>query len=98
MRHDTDSDAPTGVGPAPDAPIDVGPDTPAGTHLGTLALPLGDRLAGELADLADARGLSVEELAGEAVERYVRFEATLVRHEAMRLALKHGALLRRLGE
>ncbi|MFJ9829401.1 hypothetical protein ACIRSU_34240 [Streptomyces sp. NPDC101160] len=51
-----------------------------------------------LADLADARGLSAEELVGEAVQRYLDLEATLVRHEAMRLALRHAPLLRRLGE
>ncbi|MFD5324293.1 hypothetical protein [Streptomyces sp. NPDC127092] len=68
------------------------------TRARTLTLPLGDDLAAEIADLADARGVSVEELAVEAVRRYVELQATLVQHEAMRLALKHNPLLRRLGE
>ncbi|MFF0749068.1 hypothetical protein [Streptomyces sp. NPDC004267] len=51
-----------------------------------------------LADLADARGLSVDELVGEAVRRHLDLEAGLVRGEAARLALRHAPLLRRLGE
>ncbi|MFF0431860.1 hypothetical protein ACFYU9_06505 [Streptomyces sp. NPDC004327] len=51
-----------------------------------------------LADLADARGLSVDELVGEAVRRHLDLEAGLVRDEAARLALRHAPLLRRLGE
>ncbi|MFF8601679.1 hypothetical protein ACF065_19085 [Streptomyces sp. NPDC015232] len=50
-----------------------------------------------LADLADARGVAAEELVDEALRRFVAAEASLVRHEAQRLALRHGALLRRLG-
>jgi len=76
------------------------PDTP-GTRdtpdtrdpRGTVTLPVGD----DVADLADARGVSVEELVGEAVQRYVAHEATLVRQHALRLALRHLPLLKRLG-
>ncbi|MFF5971692.1 hypothetical protein ACFY7C_09210 [Streptomyces sp. NPDC012769] len=59
----------------------------------TVTLPVGD----DVADLADARGVTVEELVDEAVRRYVSLEATLVRHEAQRLALRHQPLLKRLG-
>ncbi|MET9954902.1 hypothetical protein ABZ135_25600 [Streptomyces sp. NPDC006339] len=72
----------------------VTPVTPdARDPRGTVTLPVGD----DVADLADARGVSVEELVGEAVARYVSLEATLVRHEAQRLALRHLPLLKRLG-
>ncbi|WP_137989076.1 hypothetical protein [Streptomyces vilmorinianum] len=60
----------------------------------TLTVSVGD----DFADLADARNVTVEELAQEAIARFLSTEATLVRHEAMRLALRHGSLLRRLGE
>ncbi|MET8505650.1 hypothetical protein ABZV60_13475 [Streptomyces sp. NPDC004787] len=50
-----------------------------------------------LADLADARGVPVEELVAEALRRFVAVEAAPVRHEAQRLAQRHEALLRRLG-
>ncbi|MFC9338179.1 hypothetical protein ACFT0G_09270 [Streptomyces sp. NPDC057020] len=48
-------------------------------------VPVGDGFA----DLADARGVSPDELAAE---------AELVRREARRLARVHDSLLRRLGE
>ncbi|MFI8963731.1 ribbon-helix-helix protein, CopG family [Streptomyces sp. NPDC053493] len=51
-----------------------------------------------LSDLADARGLPVEELVREAVRRYVDEEAGRVRDEAGRLARRHEELLRRLGQ
>ncbi|WP_370413031.1 hypothetical protein [Streptomyces fradiae] len=51
----------------------------------------------DLADLADARGVTVDELVDEAVRRYVDVETTRVTHTAMRLALRHHDLLRRLG-
>lgn len=51
----------------------------------------------DLADLADARGLGADELAAEAVRRYVDGEATRVRIQAMRLAKRHQRLLERLG-
>ncbi|MEU6985589.1 hypothetical protein ABZ946_19490 [Streptomyces sp. NPDC046324] len=60
----------------------------------TVTLPVGD----DLVDLADARGVGVEELAAEALRRHVSTEAALVRQTALRLALRHATLLRRLGE
>ncbi|MFG2113126.1 hypothetical protein ACGFRB_10900 [Streptomyces sp. NPDC048718] len=51
-----------------------------------------------LADLADARGAGVEELAAEALRRYVADEATRTRVAATGLAQRHQSLLRRLGE
>ncbi|MFB7867594.1 hypothetical protein [Streptomyces sp. NPDC056069] len=60
----------------------------------TLTPSLGDAVA----DLADARGVPVDELVAEAVRRYVDGEADPVRDEARRLAVRHQALLRRLGE
>jgi hypothetical protein len=51
----------------------------------------------DLADLADACGLGADELAAEAVRRYVDGEATRVRFQAMRLAKRHQRLLERLG-
>ncbi|MEV4425172.1 hypothetical protein ACN9M0_13185 [Streptomyces sp. R-07] len=59
-----------------------------------ITLPVGDGFA----DLADARGVTPEELAAEACARVVAAEADRVRDEALRLALRHGSLLRRLGE
>ncbi|WP_148003965.1 hypothetical protein [Streptomyces sp. adm13(2018)] len=50
------------------------------------------------ADLADARGVTAEELAAEACGRLLAAEADLVRREALRLARVHDSLLRRLGE
>ncbi|MER7520437.1 hypothetical protein [Streptomyces sp. NPDC126499] len=58
-----------------------------------VTLPVSD----ELADLADAVGVCVEELVGEAVQRHISLEATLVRQHALRLALRHQELLKRLG-
>lgn len=52
----------------------------------------------ELADLADATGQSVEEAALAAVRAWVRGERERVGGESARLAGRHGALLRRLGE
>ena len=60
----------------------------------TVTLPVGD----ELADLADARGIGVEELAAEALRRHVASEAAVVRENAVRLAVRHAPLLRRLGD
>jgi hypothetical protein len=51
-----------------------------------------------LTDLADAQGRTVEELALDALRRYVSTEQNLVRHHAMRLAVRHASLLKRLGE
>ncbi|MFF2573583.1 hypothetical protein [Streptomyces sp. NPDC058084] len=60
----------------------------------TLTPSLGDAVA----DLADACGVPVDELVAEAVRRYVDGEADPVRGQARRLAVRHQALLRRLGE
>ncbi|MFD7444136.1 hypothetical protein [Streptomyces sp. NPDC059909] len=62
----------------------------------TISLPEAEWAA--LADRADAEGRSAEEVAQEAVRRYMDLQSTLLRHEAMRLALRHAPLLRRLGE
>ncbi|MGW4705328.1 hypothetical protein [Streptomyces sp. NPDC004285] len=59
-----------------------------------MTLPVGDGFA----DLADARGVTPEELAAEACGRLLAAEAELVRREALRLAVLHDTLLRRLGE
>ncbi|MEV5782320.1 hypothetical protein AB0L42_15085 [Streptomyces sp. NPDC052287] len=60
-------------------------------------LPL--RLAPGLArDLADARDQLPEEVAVDAVRRYLRDEGEHVRSLATRLAEDHAGLLRRLGE
>ncbi|MFI8822253.1 hypothetical protein [Streptomyces sp. NPDC053431] len=64
----------------------------------TLTHALPHPAAAALADLADARGVGVDELVGEAVRRFVDAEAAPVRREATRLALRHQELLRRLGE
>ncbi|WP_406861194.1 hypothetical protein ABZO31_12325 [Streptomyces sp. HUAS MG47] len=56
------------------------------------------RVPPELVDLADARGVGVEEQVEEAVRRYMSTEEAVVRHHAMRLAMRHASLLRRLGE
>lgn len=60
----------------------------------SLSVPVG----GDVLDLADARGVEVEELVAEAVRRYVAAEGVRVRDEALRLAGLHAVLLRRLGE
>ncbi|MET9465737.1 hypothetical protein ABZY44_13195 [Streptomyces sp. NPDC006544] len=52
----------------------------------------------ELADLADATGQAVEEAVLEAVRAWVRGERARAGVEAGRLAGRHAALLRRLGE
>ncbi|MFF0429654.1 hypothetical protein ACFYUJ_35425 [Streptomyces sp. NPDC004520] len=59
-----------------------------------MTLPVGDGFA----DLADALGLTPEELAAEYCDRAVRAEAHQVRDRALRLARRHDSLLRRLGE
>ncbi|MFC8362452.1 hypothetical protein ACFUIY_21610 [Streptomyces griseorubiginosus] len=51
-----------------------------------------------LADLADACGRRPEDLAREAVRRYLREEEEPVRAVAEDLARRHADLLRRLGE
>ncbi|MEU3838882.1 hypothetical protein AB0E88_02410 [Streptomyces sp. NPDC028635] len=51
-----------------------------------------------LGDLADATGLPPEEIAREAVRRYVDAEAARVLAAGERLASAHAELLRRLGE
>ncbi|MFF3967786.1 hypothetical protein ACFYZI_40305 [Streptomyces griseorubiginosus] len=51
-----------------------------------------------LADLADACGRRPEDLAREAVRRYLRAEEEPVRAVAGELARRHADLLRRLGE
>ncbi|MCC0097957.1 hypothetical protein K7B10_24915 [Streptomyces flavotricini] len=56
----------------------------------------GDRA--ELADLADASGRAPEDLARDAVLRYLRDERVRVGAEAARLAQRHAALLKRLGQ
>ncbi|KMO97988.1 hypothetical protein [Streptomyces roseus] len=62
-----------------------------------LIVPLdgGDRA--QLADLADATGRAPEDVAREAVRRYLRDERARVGDEAARLAQRHDALLKRLG-
>ncbi|MFE1379435.1 hypothetical protein ACFW6S_10900 [Streptomyces sp. NPDC058740] len=59
-----------------------------------LTVPLGP----DLLDLADARGVDVQELVSDALRRYVEAEGAPVRDEALRLARRHAVLLRRLGE
>ncbi|MFE2877068.1 hypothetical protein ACFXG6_29240 [Streptomyces roseus] len=56
----------------------------------------GDRA--RLADLADATGRAPEDVAREAVRRYLRDERARVGDEAARLAHRHDALLKRLGQ
>ncbi|MFE2552398.1 hypothetical protein ACFXGI_28170 [Streptomyces sp. NPDC059355] len=55
----------------------------------------GDRA--DLADLADASGRAPEDVARDAVLRYLRDERARVAGEAARLAQRHDALLKRLG-
>ncbi|MFI0928283.1 hypothetical protein ACH4TP_30830 [Streptomyces sp. NPDC021012] len=59
-----------------------------------MTLPVGDGFA----DLADALGLTPEELAAEACDRAVAAEVHQVRDRALLLARRHDSLLRRLGE
>ncbi|MEV6529187.1 hypothetical protein AB0M86_06265 [Streptomyces sp. NPDC051639] len=63
-----------------------------------LPLRLAPGLARDLADLADARDQLPEEVAVDAVRRYLRDEGEHVRSLATRLAEDHAGLLRRLGE
>ncbi|POX49428.1 hypothetical protein C3489_24875 [Streptomyces sp. Ru71] len=63
-----------------------------------LTLALDPALREALDDLADATGRRPEEVAREAVRRYVGEEAARVRAAAERLAGAHAELLRRLGE
>ncbi|MCT9077252.1 hypothetical protein [Streptomyces fulvoviolaceus] len=58
-----------------------------------------DPAAGQaLEDLADACGRPPEDIAREAVDRYLHEESTLVRAVGERIAREHADLLRRLGE
>ncbi|WP_345036670.1 hypothetical protein [Streptomyces sannanensis] len=66
--------------------------------MNALAITLTDAESAALADLADAQGRTTDGVAQEAVRRYLRVEAAMVRAAAMRLALHHAPLLRRLGE
>ncbi|MGW8781666.1 hypothetical protein ACWGNM_26900 [Streptomyces sp. NPDC055796] len=52
----------------------------------------------ELADLADATGRSPEDVARDAVLQYLRNERARVAAAASRLAQRHDALLKRLGQ
>ncbi|GHE40228.1 hypothetical protein [Streptomyces vinaceus] len=61
-----------------------------------IRLDAGDRA--QLADLADASGRAPEDVAREAVQRYLRDERARVGAEAARLAQRHDALLKRLGQ
>ncbi|MFK0048163.1 hypothetical protein ACIQU4_29560 [Streptomyces sp. NPDC090741] len=61
-----------------------------------IRLDRGDRA--ELADLADASGSAPEEVARDAVRQYLRAERARVGSEAARLAQRHDALLKRLGQ
>ena len=63
-----------------------------------LALRLDPAVGHALDDLADACGCPPEDLAQEAVRRYLREEAERVRGVAERLSVAHADLLRRLGE
>ncbi|MET8408189.1 hypothetical protein ABZV34_08805 [Streptomyces sp. NPDC005195] len=63
-----------------------------------LPLRLTPGLARDLADLADARDRLPEEVAVDAVRRYLHDEGEHVRSLATRLAEDHADLLRRLGE
>ncbi|WP_037836661.1 hypothetical protein [Streptomyces sp. NRRL S-244] len=61
-----------------------------------IRLDRGDRA--ELADLADASGRTPEDVAYDAVRQYLRAERARVGGEAARLAQRHDALLKRLGQ
>ncbi|MFD4523097.1 hypothetical protein ACFWP7_03990 [Streptomyces sp. NPDC058470] len=63
-----------------------------------MELRLHPALERALADLADAQDRLPEEVAREAVRRYLRDEGAVVRSLATRLAAEHAELLRRLGE
>ncbi|QNP72426.1 hypothetical protein IAG44_25405 [Streptomyces roseirectus] len=61
-------------------------------------LGLSAELRAALEDLADATGRSAEEVAAEAVRRYVAGERGRVLGVAERLGGAHAGLLKRLGE
>ncbi|MFF0219301.1 hypothetical protein [Streptomyces vinaceus] len=61
-----------------------------------IRLDSGDRA--QLADLADASGRDPEDVVREAVRRYLRDERERVAADAARLAQRHDALLKRLGQ
>jgi len=63
-----------------------------------LAFRLDPALAQGLHDLADAQDRPPEEVAQEAVRRYLHEEGVIVRSVAQRIAREHAELLRRLGE
>ncbi|MFJ1606511.1 hypothetical protein ACIOHS_24515 [Streptomyces sp. NPDC088253] len=63
-----------------------------------LTLRLDPALAQALDDLADAQDRLPEEVAEDAVRRYLHDEGAQVRALAARLAQEHAELLRRLGE
>ncbi|MEV0277160.1 hypothetical protein AB0I22_12340 [Streptomyces sp. NPDC050610] len=69
---------------------------PTTTYRLTVDLPDDEWQA--LRDLADARGAEPGELARESVRRLVALEESLTRADAMRLAMRHADLLRRLGQ
>ena len=63
-----------------------------------LTLHLEAAVGQALDDLADASGRPPEDIAREAVHRYLREEAQHVLSVGERLAVAHADLLRRLGE
>lgn len=63
-----------------------------------MELRLDPTLERALADLADAQDRLPEEVAEEAVRRYLQEEGALIRSLAAQLAAEHAELLRRLGE
>lgn len=63
-----------------------------------LTLRLDPALAQALDDLADAQDRLPEEVAEEAVRRYLGEQGTRVRTLATRLAQEHADLLKRLGQ
>ncbi|MFJ6796460.1 hypothetical protein [Streptomyces sp. NPDC091268] len=77
----------------PNPPHDAAPDQ---QNPLTLALTAAERA--ELADLADAAGLTPEACALGAVRAHLRAERDRVGQAAARLAERHSALLNRLGQ
>ncbi|MFD9356502.1 hypothetical protein [Streptomyces sp. NPDC060031] len=63
-----------------------------------LIIRLSDTERAELADLADATGRTPEECARGAVRAHLRAERERVGEAAGRLAERHSALLKRLGQ
>ncbi|WP_328400086.1 hypothetical protein OHS70_23265 [Streptomyces sp. NBC_00390] len=63
-----------------------------------LTIPLTEEEWAALADLADAQGRSVEDVALDALRHHTDAEQSRVRHHALRLAVRHASLLKRLGE